>query len=226
MTTGFRLMTANLLHQSADAARFADQIDRLDPDVVVTQELGPDCAGVLVERYPNGRLLPAHDFRGRGIATRFDGEFGDIPMPVRTGTRALLNVEGILLRLAGMHLVNPVEFPWWRSLRVRREQLSALFEWAAAGDEDIPLVVAGDMNASPRWPAYRQMVGRWNDVVADHAAASDAGPERTWGWRPGWPRMLRIDHVYGRRVQASNAFVEPIAGSDHHAVVVDLEIPD
>jgi endonuclease/exonuclease/phosphatase (EEP) superfamily protein YafD len=34
--------------------------------------------------------------------------------------------------------------------------------------------------------------------------------------------MLRIDHVFGSGVEAARVEVEPIAGSDHAAVVVDL----
>ncbi len=62
------------------------------------------------------------------------------------------------------------------------------------------------------------------DLVADHAGRTGAGTEPTWGWRPGWPRMLRVDHVFGRGVRANGVRVEPIVGSDHAAVVVDLEL--
>jgi endonuclease/exonuclease/phosphatase (EEP) superfamily protein YafD len=36
--------------------------------------------------------------------------------------------------------------------------------------------------------------------------------------------MLRIDHVFGRGATATEASVEPIRGTDHHAVVVDIEL--
>lgn len=212
-------MTANLLHERADVGQFARLLDRVSPDILVTQELGPRCARVIEERYDSHRLDPARGFTGRGVASRFPGELGDIDMPVRKGTWGFFEVDGQLLRLVGMHLVNPIEFPWWTSVRDRSRQLEALFTWTGLTDDDIPLVVAGDMNASPRWPAYRQMAARWADLVAD----SVDEPERTWGWRPGWPRMLRIDHVFGTHLAATNVEVEPIEGSDHHAVVVDLE---
>lgn len=220
-----RLMTANLLHEHADVAAFAGLLDRVGPDVIVAQELSPECAEVIVERYPHHRLRPERDFTGRGIGSNLDGSFGDIPMPVRNGTWALLNIGGRLLRLAGMHLINPIEFPWWRSVSHRGRQLDALFEWTDSADDDVPLVVAGDMNASPIWPAYRLMASRWDDLVASRAEDVGAKPEPTWGWRPRWPRMLRIDHVFGLGVEANSASTEPVVGSDHHAVVVDIEIP-
>lgn len=145
-------------------------------------------------------------------------------MPVREGTWAFLELDGRLLRLVGMHLVNPIEFPQWRSVRRRTRQIEALFNWTGSGDDDVPLIVAGDMNASPSWPAYRKMAERWSDLVVEVARAEGRSPEPTWGWRPGWPRMLRIDHVFGIGVRGTGARVEPMAGSDHHAVIVDIEI--
>jgi endonuclease/exonuclease/phosphatase (EEP) superfamily protein YafD len=95
-----------------------------------------------------------------------------------------------------------------------------------AEDADDPVVVAGDFNATPIWPVYRKVVSRLEDLVAQHAERTGSGAEPTWGWRPGWPRMLRIDHVFGRGVKADEVRVVPIVGSDHAAVVVDLRLVD
>lgn len=216
-------MTVNLLHVRSDAAHFARVVERLTPDVVVTQELGPYCAEVLASTYPNHRLRPSLDFVGRGIATRFDATFGDIDMPGRPGTSAILDVNGTAVRVAGMHLLNPLHFPWWVTARDRGRQLNGLFRWLDIGD-DGPVVVAGDFNASPRWPAYKMVVSRLTDLVAERAEMDGTKPDRTWGWRPGWPRMLRIDHVFGDGVEANEVIVEPVSGTDHRALVVDLEL--
>lgn len=224
MGQSLRLMTANLLHDRGDPEAFRALIETVDPDVVVTQELGAECAGVLADEYRYHYLRPANDFTGRGIASRLPAEFGDIAMPVRKATSAIFMFDSRALRLVGMHLVNPIEFPQWRSVRRRRRQLEALFEWTDAADDDLPLIVAGDMNASPRWPAYRMMSERWSDLVAEANRAIGRSPEPTWAWRPGWPRMLRIDHVFGMGVRPIGAGVEPISGSDHHAVIVEVEI--
>lgn len=223
MTASFRLMTANLLHDRCDASDFARLLVELEPDVVVCQELGPSCADVVASAYPHHRLRPALGFTGRGIATRFGASFGEIDMPGRPGTSAVVDVDGSEMSLAGVHLLNPIAFPWWRSVRARGRQLEGLFGWLE-GEAADPVLVAGDFNATPIWPAYRQVAARLVDLVAEHAERSGAGTEPTWGWRPGWPRMLRIDHVFGRGVRANWVRVEPIVGSDHAAVVVDLEL--
>lgn len=224
MSRSLRLMTANLLHDRGDAGSFRSLVQTVAPDVLVTQELSPACAEVVSDLFDHHHLRPAHGFAGRGIATRLPAHFGDIEMPARPGTWAVIAVEKRLLRIVGMHLVNPIQFPWWRSHRSRSRQLEALFEWVSAGDGDFPLLVAGDMNASPRWPAYRRMADRWSDLALELARDEGAVPERTWAWRPGWPRLLRIDHVFGSGVVPASVSVLPITGSDHHAVVLDFQL--
>ncbi len=211
-------MSSNLLHERVDNSQFEAVLDRYSPDVVVTQELGPGTAEILARRYPNHQLHPSLDFTGRGIATLFDVEFGSIDMPGRDGTSAVLQVAGAEVRLAGIHLLNPINFPWWVAARARARQLDGLFRWI--DDADGPLVVAGDFNASPAWPAYRRIAERLTDLVVEHDPA--AGP--TWAWRPGWPSLLRIDHVFGADVEASEVYVETIRGTDHSALIVDLEV--
>jgi endonuclease/exonuclease/phosphatase (EEP) superfamily protein YafD len=223
MAASFRLMTANLLMQRCDVADLARILDQFKPDIVVTQELAPRSAEIIAERFPNHRLRPFLGFIGRGVATRFDAKFDEIDMPGRPGTSAILDVNGSELRLAGIHLLNPVQFPWWDIARDRGRQLEALFEWLDDGG-DQPAVVAGDFNASPRWRAYKRTARRLADLVAERAEREGETPERTWAWRPGWPRMLRIDHVFGHRTTATDVAIVPIRGTDHHAVVVDIEI--
>lgn len=226
MGASLRLMTANLLHDRCDIADFARVVEELKPDVVVTQELGPMCADVLTTEYARHRLHPTHGFRGRGIATRLDAEFGDIEMPGRSGTWASIDLGGTSLRLAGVHLLNPIKYPWWTMARVRRAQVDAVLRWLDEDPAGGPALVAGDFNASPSWPAYRQISSRLEDLVAEWADRSGSVAERTWGWRPGWPRMLRIDHIFGRGVRAEEVRVVSIVGTDHSAVVADLSITD
>lgn len=218
MTARFRLLTANLLHGRSDPAAFARVVANHDPDVVVVQELGPGPADVLASAYPNVHLRPALDFTGRGVASRFEGAMGDIEMPGRVGVGASLAVDEEIVRVAGVHLLNPVHFPWWVSARRRGEQVAELFRWL--DDNPGPAVVVGDFNASPRWPAYKKVANRLDDLVI----SSGEGPRPTWGYRPGWPLMLRIDHVFGSGLAASNIDTPAIDGSDHVAIVADIQL--
>lgn len=216
-------MTVNLLHDRCDAADFARVLDEADPDAIVAQELAPSCADVISEKYRHHRLRPALDFVGGGIATRFEATFGEIDMPARPGSSATFEVHGTRVRLGGVHLLNPINFPWWSAARGRGKQLDGLFAWL---DEEpsMPTVVAGDFNASPAWPAYKRVEEKLTDLIGQHAERRELTAEPTWGWRPGWPRMLRIDHVFGVGARAIAVEVRPVRRSDHAAVIVDLEL--
>jgi endonuclease/exonuclease/phosphatase family metal-dependent hydrolase len=219
-----RLMTANLLNGRADPRSFAEVVDQMSPDVVVTQEMAFDVARVLAERYPHTSLEPRRDHRGQGIASRYPAEFGTLDLPERGGRWARTATPLGSMTVAVVHFINPVEFPWWRSVGARRGQLESLLEWAGTLDPG-PFVLAGDLNASPAWPVYRRLAERWEDLAAAGARSEGRRPPRTWAWRPGWPRMLRIDHVLGHGLVATATRVEPVRGSDHAAVVVDLSVP-
>lgn len=211
-------MTANLLHERVDLDVFTDLLDQKAPDVVVFQELAEDAAEVVESRFPNHRLHPALRFSGRGIATHFDVVFGDVDMPGRDGTSAAIETPDGPVRLAGVHLQNPINFPWWVAAKNRGAQLDGLFDWVARNEP--PIVVAGDFNASPAWPAYKRMAAQFDDLVQ----AIDPEAPATWGWRPRWPRILRIDHVFGRGVESTRVEVVPMPWSDHAAIVIDLEV--
>jgi endonuclease/exonuclease/phosphatase (EEP) superfamily protein YafD len=220
-----RLMTANLLADRADIAYLGYVLDVVEPDLFAIQELGHKSADLIASRFPHHQLRPQLDSRGRGIASRLDARFGEIPIPWRPGLWAKVEEGPQRLTLANVHMRNPIVFPWWRSVRIRSGQLEALLRWSESQSEGQPMVLAGDMNASPAWPLYRRLSGNWEDLVAQWASDSEVSPAPTWAWRPGWPRVLRIDHVFGTGLRAVSSRVVPLRGSDHAAVVVDL-VPD
>jgi endonuclease/exonuclease/phosphatase (EEP) superfamily protein YafD len=224
MDRTIRLMTANLLVDRADIAYLGYVLDVVEPDLFAIQELGHTSADLIASRFPHHLLRPQLDSRGRGLASRLEARFGDIPLPWRAGVWATVEEGPQRWTVANVHMRNPIVFPWWRSVRIRTGQVEALFRWSEGQAEGGPIVLAGDMNASPAWPLYRRLSGRWEDLVARSALESDTNPAPTWAWRPGWPRVLRIDHVFGNGVRAVDSRVIPMRGSDHAAVVVDLMV--
>src|SRR5690606_11777865 len=133
-------------------------------------------------------------FFGWGIASRLPAHLVQEVQPWRGG-RGRVEVGDRMVNLAAAHITDPL-FGNWRALsRERRIQVDALFEWADGLPDGVPVLIAGDMNASPMWKVYRRLAGRFDDLVAEAAAATGHRPGRTWG--PG-PNLLRIDHVFGR----------------------------
>lgn len=215
-----RLITANLLHERVDTTALKELLGKVQPDVMVAQELAEPAAEVISGWFEHSSLHPSSTFTGRGIGSNLPVAFGQIEMPGRFATVATVETTHGQVTVAGMHLINPVGFPWWRAVGLRRAQLENLESWMAGVQG--PLVVAGDMNASPLWPAYKRLATGLDDLVVE--AYGDEPAPRTWAWRPGWPRLLRIDHVFGRHVRSKGADVVEIAGSDHWAVIVDVEV--
>ena len=217
-------MTANLFNGRVDAGALARVLDDVRPDVVACQELSEDAAEVIAARLPHGRLEPRDDFWGGGIAASREVDVTTFPVTARDGWTARLyptvwpSLSNELV-VAGVHYANPIDRPVRRSLTIRRGQLADTL--AFIGAHDGPLVLVGDFNSTPLWPAYRRLVEHITDGVAVLGRA-----RRTWG--PWWwfPRLLRIDHVFVRAATVATSRLIRVKGMDHSALVVDVDTAD
>jgi endonuclease/exonuclease/phosphatase family metal-dependent hydrolase len=222
-----RVLSANLMYGRADAGALVELVRALDVAVVAVQELGPRQAEVLSAWLPHGKLEPTADGMGLGVALRHPGEVERLPLPKRDAHVARLtpadwpglarNVE-----IVNAHLANPViGVPaGWRH---RRGQVAGLAAYLASA-EPCPRALVGDLNSTPRWPAYRRLVTELDDAAVLAAARSGRAPAPTWGPYPGAPRLLRIDHVLVDAFDVLDFRVFRLPGSDHSAVVADLAV--
>jgi endonuclease/exonuclease/phosphatase (EEP) superfamily protein YafD len=220
---GFRILTANLANGGADANAFADLVEAAEPDVVAVQELAPDQAEALARVLPLGKLEPARNHDGMGIALRAPGSVRRLRLPYRSAFVAELHwsdddepVEVLNVHLAAPH-VHPVVQRLWD----RRGQVRDVIAHLDATPRR-RRVLAGDLNATPLWPAYRRLRERLGDAVEEAARRNGRRAERTWGPWYGSARILRIDHVLVQGLIATDTRVLPIRGSDHSALVADL----
>lgn len=219
----FRLMTANLFTRWVDPDHVAAVIDEHRPDVLVAQELAPRAAEVIAGRFPHHVLSPDNAYSGWGMASRLPAVIEEGRPGWGRGGHGLIEVGQTVVHVATVHILDPMKLPPWRTAWRRREQVEALFSWGDALPDGEPQLVAGDLNASPMWPVYRRLTSRWTDLVEQAAGAVGSRAPRTWGL-PGGPRLLRIDHVLGTNLTPTNPMVIPIKGSDHSAVLLDLEV--
>lgn len=218
-----RLITANLFNAHVTEEAVRELLIEAEPDVMTVQELAPRPAAVIAEHLPQGILDPRLNYEGRGIALRHPGRVARLSTGDRASWVATLEpadwpMLAAPLEIVCLHLVNPIDPPPWRSVRTRTAQLDGL-ERHIADNPGVNRVVAGDMNATPLWPAYRRLARMMEDGIA--AAGTQ---RRTWG--PVWwsPRFLRIDHVFVQGVRVVSSTTRRVRGSDHSAVIADLEV--
>lgn len=211
-----RLLTANLYSGRVRTDSLARILDEWNPDVVAAQELAPDTADVLSDRFGHGLLSPALDTHGVGLVARFPFTVRRLNLPHRDGMVG----EGDFT-VWSVHLANPVDFS--PSLGARRAQVEVLAK--AIGDPSTPTALVGDLNATPRWPAYKRLTRHLADGVAELAERNGGRPAPTWGYRPWLPALLRIDHVLVAHVKLLEARTLRLGGSDHRALLVDLDLP-
>jgi endonuclease/exonuclease/phosphatase family metal-dependent hydrolase len=222
-----RVLSANLRLGLADARAFATLVRELDVAVLAVQELGPLQAEQLAPLFPHGKLEPTPEGTGLGIALRHPGEVERLALPERDARVARLAAgdwPGLTrdIDVVNVHLANPViGIP--ASWRHRRGQVDGLAAYLSSA-EPRPRVLVGDLNATPRWPAYRRLVAELDDAALLAAARFGRAAAPTWGPYPGSPRLLRIDHVLVDAFEVLDFRVVPIAGSDHSAVVADLVV--
>lgn len=216
-----RVLTANLYGERLELEGFRVLLKDLDPDVVLAQELSFRAADVLAEFLPHGLLVPAHGSDGRGLALKAPGPLQILPMAYRDGLIARLGPPAWpgSVEIVNIHMANPIVWPPWASVRLRRQQLDALMAHLA---RPAVRLVGGDFNASPAWPVYRRLASRLDDAAKLLAVQQGTRPARTWGLTPGAPRMLRIDHVFLEKLTPLDGQVVDVPGSDHRGLMVDV----
>lgn len=185
-------------------------------DVVVISELTPEYAEALVRQlgddYPHRVLSPRSSPFGIGIVSQRvlyrtdvfrDGGTQGVVATVRAGERTT--------RILAAHPMPPLA-PEWHG---KRDRLLTI----AGETADTPLIVAGDLNATP-----------WSTALI---GAGRHGLLRTTGFAPTWPSSGRgaigipIDHVLAsRHWRLGTSSRGPDIGSDHYPVRIALHWAD
>ena len=220
----FRIFNANVFAANDRTADFAEEIRRARPDVVVLQESTPrflaalDATGVLAD-LPHRLTVSRSDPFAAAVMSRWPLRDDDV-LSVRGRPiliRATLEFSPAPLRLFAFHAVSPVA--GFRQEWV--EDLDALA--AAVGQENQPVIVAGDFNATWGHRGFRRVLD---------AGLTDAAADRGKAFKMTWPRnrrlvppMLRIDHVMTtERLVVTWIGTGNGSGSDHRPLVADVAV--
>ncbi|GAA1504587.1 endonuclease/exonuclease/phosphatase family protein [Streptomyces synnematoformans] len=217
----FRLLTANLRFGDATPALRA-ALRTHEPDIALVQECDTRCvaalrAPALRAAYPYRVIDSGDPAEGSAILSRY-------PLTAEPGVRGTLSMPGATVRVAGvrvrLQVVHPMP-PTPGSMDAWRTELGRLRD-AAAARGDGAAVFGGDFNASQDHEAFRDIL---DTGLRDSAML--LGRSRT----PTWPASTaplfgtQIDHVLvGDRLSPADIAFPELAGTDHRAVLVDLQL--
>jgi endonuclease/exonuclease/phosphatase (EEP) superfamily protein YafD len=216
-----RLFNANVLFVNPDVTGIAREIAAAAPDVVFLQEATPalaaavEATGVLDE-LPHRVAVARTDPAAALLASRFPLLDHDImKIGGQVLIRATLDPGWGPLRLYAVHTPSPVgagRRPWAEALRAVAREVRK---------ERLPVVVAGDFNATWNHRAFRQLL---DTGLTDGAAARGRPFQLTWPRdRRLLPPLVRIDHVLtGPGLAVTAIRTGRGEGSDHRPVVADI----
>ncbi len=224
--TQLRVLTANLWEGAADT-RALIEIARERADLVVFQELTPECAdglsGLVSEfRYRTVDARPGA--AGAGIWSRYpiidSGRDSAYELSMLSAT---LQVPGAVADpvVLAAHIVGPWPHPigaWRREMAQLPETLRSAAEIAGPG----AVIVAGDFNATSDMRPFRQLLsGGFRDAVDQ----SGAGLAPTFPANRSIPPLIGIDHIMTYNSTASDVQTVRIPGSDHLGLIATIHLP-
>jgi endonuclease/exonuclease/phosphatase (EEP) superfamily protein YafD len=213
-TRVFTLVSANVNLHARDPSALLALVERVQPDLLLVVEISPDYAQRLdaaLSDYPHRRVEPAHSPFGLALYARHPLlhsrliEHEGIP-----AMQAQLQWSGTPVDLIAAHPMPPL------APHFHRQRDEGLLARVGEIDPQRPLLLVGDLNATPWTSLARRLQGRLLRVT---------------GLAPTWPSWLGgvlgvpIDQVlassHWRRLEAR---VGPDIGSDHLPVVAKLEL--
>lgn len=216
-----RILTFNLAKSKADTRAVVDEATRRQADLVFLQEITREKArdlnrAGLDATYPHQAMSFSKKF-GNAIWSRWPLARRE-PLAVKEQPRADIQVpDSIPIQVVSVHPtapIHPVDMDRWE------RDFKAL---PAAFSATIPIVLAGDFNATLDHDNLRDLLGTGyrdaGDVIGD-------GLVPTWPSAMQFPPPVTIDHVLAEKgISFSEYDVVKLPGSDHKAVFVEILLP-
>ena len=221
-----RLFSANVFAANRDVAGYAEEIAAADPDVLALQEATPaflaglEATGVLAG-LPHRITVDRDDPFAAALLSRWPLRNDDV-VSVRGRPvliRATVEPADVPIRVYAAHAVSPIGFGG------RAEWVADLRAFAAAvAAERLPVLLAGDLNATWGHRAFRDLL----DAGLEDGAAARSRPFRmTWPrHRRLLPPLARIDHVLTTEPLVVVRISSGVGrGSDHRPLRADVALP-
>ncbi len=218
----YRLMSYNVHVDNTRFSDIANYIAGAGLDFVLLLETNKQWSDEmdfeLRDHFPHRFAEPKSNFQG---ITFFSKHPWKTPPTLIEGLNSpTLSVEIELangvLRFVGLHPVPPLRPPLAAS---RNALLAAVAEQVGESSSRMPTMVAGDFNATPWSPCFRDFA----KVAGLTDSARGRGLQNTWYRLPILAGGLPIDHILtGPGVKVLTRKIGPPIGSDHRPVIVDF----
>ena len=218
-----RVMTANLLGVNHDTEGIVGEVLEARPDVLIVQELTPHWHASLEDPrlwvlFPERVHVVREDSFGVGVYSR---------LPIEE--HSLFELEGLPLVQAGVRVGDRIVRVYAvHTLPPRTPAYAAVWERMMGGlgelleSERGPVILAGDLNATPHARLYRRLVsGRMRGAHEDRGR----GLATTWPNGVFSVPSVRLDHVLlSPEVACLRVWEGEGRGSDHRPVLLDVAI--
>lgn len=217
---GLVVMSFNAYKAQADPGELADEIRTVQPDVLVLVETSETLhrnkeVAAALQELPHRTELVIEGWETDGaIFSRYPLEEREGGIPVnRTGWYAMpvatvSTLDGAFL-IAGIHVHPPLgDAQKWQ------QGMHAMGNLAAA-EQELPLILAGDFNATRGNAAYRKL-------ASGFAEAAGAWPRASWPTDQPVGALVEIDHILVRGMDPQGYRSTRIEGSDHRAISVRM----
>jgi endonuclease/exonuclease/phosphatase (EEP) superfamily protein YafD len=215
----FTLVAANVRFDNPTPGAAAVELLAHDADVLVVPESTPRMIAALRPHYDFFAQVEADEDSVYGTAVYSRYELDDAEtLDVGNGVLRVEVAAPHPFVLVATHLDRPSLAPGSSGYVTHGDhyrEVTALR--AAIAEEDLPVVIAGDLNMSDRVRAYRYLDRRYEDLARQGWAGTTymAGIYRYF--------LLRIDHVFATNGWCSRAVDEfSITGSDHRGLRLDI----
>jgi len=216
----FRVATCNVNTRSGSPEKVAAWIAREDFDLLVLQEIDVRWLAELsdvLERYPHQSFRPRDDNFGIGLFSRFPLEETETHYLDSAGVPTLsawISAPGGRIHVLATHPVPPIA-P--EQARQHAQHLAGIPDILSP---DEPVLLLGDLNATPWGHAFRSLLSRTR--LRDSALG--------FGIQPTWPSPpslfgIPIDHcLHTPELSIHSREVGPDVGSDHLPLALEVSL--
>ncbi|MCW2548808.1 MAG: Endonuclease/exonuclease/phosphatase [Mycobacterium sp.] len=218
--THIRVLSLNVQYSNDTGAAASRQIKANNPDVVVLSELSPLTLRHLdLSQYPYSWQRPQTNAFGQGVYSRWPlTQESTWSVSGLAMARMTVATPAGPVRLYQVHTNAPqgsaARHIWSAQLAMLRHLINA---------ERLPVVAAGDFNASHWDASYKDLLGGPRHMLD---AGAGRGYLATWpSGRPWLPPVFALDHVLVSKGIGVRGFrVLGPMGSDHRGIVAELNM--